>query len=114
MKKILLAALILVSTNANAFYTTYEYDINRLREGVYKQQGTVAQKEAFMQKMVPVIQQARAEAYTRVVEGCVQDLRILCQDAAATLDAKVKCISDNQAKLSKTCKFTISENFRKR
>ncbi|HAG52402.1 MAG TPA: hypothetical protein DCL21_01295 [Alphaproteobacteria bacterium] len=114
MKKILIIAMLLVSTSANAFYTTFEHDIERLREGVYKQQGTIAQKEAFLQKIIPLIKQRREEAYLNIASACAGDAKKLCPKAPNTIDAKVKCVSEKQTKISNVCKFTIRDNFRKK
>lgn len=115
MKKLLIIAMLLVATSANAFYTTFEYDVNRLREGVFKQEkGTVEQKEEFMRKMIPVIKQAREEAYTRVTMGCSADVARLCSQNAQDIDSSVKCLSENVAKLSSACGYVIQQNFRKK
>lgn len=115
MKKILILAMLLVSTSANAFYTSFEYDINRLREGVFKQEkGTIEQKEKFMEQMTPVIKQAREEAYTRVAMGCSADVARLCPQFAQDIDSSVKCLSENITSVSGACGYVIQQNFRKK
>lgn len=113
MKKLLIMAMLLVATSANAFYTTFDYDMKRLREGVFAQQkGTVEQKEAFIQQIKPTIRQARDEAFTRVTVGCATDVARICPNVIENIDLSVKCLSDNQPKLSTSCKYVIQQNFR--
>jgi len=114
MKKILILAMLLISTSANAFYTTFEYDVQRVREGVYKQQGTIAQKEAFLERIIPLIKAKREEAYLNIASSCSADARKLCPKAPNTIDAKVKCVSENKSKISDICKFEIKNNFRRK
>lgn len=114
MKKILIIALVLLANSANAFYTSFDYDIERLREGVMKQQGTLEQKEAFIVKITPTIKQAREQAYTRIAQGCTTDIARLCPSQAGNTDASVKCLSDNQAKLSSSCTYIVKQNFRQK
>lgn len=114
MKKLLIMALMLVSASANAFYTTYEHDIEKIREGVAKEtRATQAEKEAFMQKIIPFILEQRDMAFTKILEGCSADVRSMCKDTKPNLDAKVKCISDNEAKVTDTCKFTIDQVYKR-
>lgn len=115
MKKILILAMLTVATSANAFYTSFEYDMARLREGVMKQQkGTLEQKEAFLRQVEPTIKQAREAAYTRVVAGCSADVVRLCPGVAQDIDKSVKCLSENRAKLSSSCKYVVQQNFRQK
>lgn len=113
VKKVIILVMLLTSMSANAFYTTFEYDMTRLREGVMKQQkGTIEQKEAFLTKIEPVILKAKKDAYTRISSGCYADVARLCPSKVDDIYMSVKCLSDNKAKLSSSCKYVIKQNFR--
>lgn len=114
IKKVILIAMLCISMSANAFYTSFEYDMARLREGVNKQNGTQEQKDAFMQKIKPTIKDARDQAYARVVTGCSTDVARLCSEVSGSVDSSVKCLSDNKLKLSGSCKYIIKQNFRQK
>lgn len=109
---IIFLLFVVVSLNANAFYTTFDQDVESLRKSINSQEGSMPQKEKFLKKVIPVVKQAREEAYSRVASECIKDLKQYCPKAK-TLDSKVKCLSEHKRILSKTCTHSVEYNFRK-
>lgn len=112
MRIFLTSLMTLFTLNANAFYTTFEEDVEVLSKSVYAQQGSMVQKEKFLNDLIPVVKKARMDAYSRVASECIKDLKKNCP-AEKDLDSKVKCLSAHQNALSNTCNAAIDNNFRK-
>lgn len=112
MKIFLTTLITLCALNANAFYTTFEEDIEVLSKSVYSQQGSMIQKEKYLNSLIPVVKKARMDAYSRVASECIKDLKKNCPQAK-DLDTKIKCLSAHQNVLSNTCSAAVDNNFRK-
>lgn len=113
MRTILIILALFTATSANAFYTTFEYDIEHLRKGLEEEgKGTKFQRDAFITQITETIRQAREDAYERIVTGCRTDVARLCQGLKINNDSSVRCLSDNKEKLSASCNYVIQQNFR--
>jgi hypothetical protein len=112
MKIILTTLMMVFAFNANAFYTTFEEDVEALSKSVYEQDGTMLQKEQYLNSLIPVVRKARMDAYSRVASECIRDVEVYCAKYN-DLDSKVKCLSAHKNALSSTCEAAVDNNFRK-